>query len=57
VRARAIAIPVTGAAAGAAPLSGAALLGGGAVLLVRSLRRPSRRPLTQPFDDAIPAYW
>lgn len=54
-RARAIAIPVTGAAGRAAPLTGAGLLGGGVLLLLRSLRRPSRRP--QPFDDAIPAYW
>jgi hypothetical protein len=45
---------VTGAA-GAAPLTGAALLGSGALLLVRSLRCPARRP--QPFDDALPAYW
>jgi hypothetical protein len=53
---RALAIPVTGAAAGAAPLTGATLLGAGAFILAGSLRRRPA-PRRRPFDDDLPAHW
>ncbi len=50
--ARAIAIPVTGAAGGRRA-TGTALLGAGALLIAGSLRRRPRRP-PRPFDDEPP---
>ncbi len=55
---RAIAVPVTGAAGGAASVTGLTLLGAGTLLILNSLGGLRRRPPgPRPFDDELPPYW